>query len=73
MLFQHLFRFIDTAGLRTTTDVIEQIGVNRAYEVIKKSAIIIYLFDVHEISSGDLKLEKQMLKENLVEKKDKQN
>jgi tRNA modification GTPase len=38
-----LFRFIDTAGLRTTTDVIEQIGVNKAFEVIKKSAIIIYL------------------------------
>jgi len=57
-----LFRFIDTAGLRITADVIEQIGVNRAFEVIKKSAIIIYLFDAHEISSGDLKLEIEMLK-----------
>ncbi len=56
-----LFRFIDTAGLRTTTDVIEQIGVNKALEVIKKSAIIIYLFDSHEISSGDLKLEIELL------------
>src|SRR5690606_24074937 len=35
-----LFRFIDTAGLRTTTDVIEQIGVNKALETIKKSAIV---------------------------------
>ena len=58
-----LFRFIDTAGLRTTTDVIEQIGVNRAFEVIRKSAIIIYLFDAHEISSGDLKMEVEMLRE----------
>jgi tRNA modification GTPase len=58
-----LFRFIDTAGLRTTTDIIEQIGVNRALEAIKKSAIIIYLFDSHTLSSGDLKLEMELLKE----------
>jgi tRNA modification GTPase len=57
-----LFRFIDTAGIRTTTDVIEQIGVNKAFEVIKKSAIIVYLFDVHELSSGDLKLEIELIK-----------
>jgi len=60
-----LFRFIDTAGLRTTSDVIEQIGVNRAFEVIKKSAIIIYLFDSHEISSGDLKNEIEMLRDHI--------
>jgi tRNA modification GTPase len=52
-----LFRFIDTAGLRTTTDVVEQIGVNRAYDVMRKSAIIIYLFDAHTLSTGDLKNE----------------
>jgi tRNA modification GTPase len=58
-----LFRFIDTAGLRTTADVIEQMGVNKAFEVIRKSAIIIYLFDAHEISSGDLRNELEALKE----------
>lgn len=52
-----LFRFIDTAGLRTTSDIIEQIGVNKALEVIRKSAIIIYLFDSHALSNGDLKME----------------
>jgi tRNA modification GTPase len=56
-----LFRFIDTAGIRTTSDVVEQIGVNKAYEAMKKSAIVIYLFDSHEISSGDLKNEIEML------------
>jgi tRNA modification GTPase len=60
-----LFRFIDTAGIRTTTDVIEQIGVNKAFEAIKKSAIIIYLFDVHELSSGDLKLEINLIKDHI--------
>ena len=60
-----LFRFIDTAGIRTTTDVIEQMGVNKAFEVIKKSAIIIYLFDAHELSSGDLQLEIDLIKTHI--------
>lgn len=60
-----MFRFIDTAGIRTTTDIIEQIGVNKAFEVIKKSAIVIYLFDGHEISSGDLKLELELLQPHI--------
>ncbi len=34
-----------------------------AFEAIKKSAIIIYLFDAHEISSGDLKMELGLLTE----------
>lgn len=59
-----LFRFIDTAGIRTTTDIVEQIGVNKAFEVIKKSAIIIYLFDAHELSAGDLRNEIQLIKEH---------
>ncbi len=58
-----LFRFIDTAGIRTTTDLIEQIGVNKAFDVIKKSAIVIYLFDTHELSRGDLELEMNVVKD----------
>lgn len=60
-----LFRFIDTAGIRTTTDIIEQIGVNKAFEAIRKSAIVIYLFDAHTISCGDLKLELEIVKEHI--------
>ncbi len=50
-----LFRFMDTAGIRETTDIIESIGVERAYEQIKLSSIAIYLFDVHEITPNELK------------------
>ena len=57
-----LFRLIDTAGLRTTEDVIEQIGVNKAYEVMKRSAIVIYLFDAHEFSAADVRGELNALK-----------
>jgi tRNA U34 5-carboxymethylaminomethyl modifying GTPase MnmE/TrmE len=60
-----LFRFIDTAGIRTTTDIIEQIGVNKAFEMIKKSAIVIYLFDTHELSRGDLELEMNVVKDHI--------
>ncbi|MFM2135911.1 MAG: tRNA uridine-5-carboxymethylaminomethyl(34) synthesis GTPase MnmE [Bacteroidota bacterium] len=48
------FRFIDTAGIRETTDAIERIGVDRTMEKIRQSPVIIYLFDVNETSCGDL-------------------
>lgn len=50
------FRFIDTAGIRETTDIIESLGVEKTFEQIKRSAIVIYLFDVHEITASELKL-----------------
>ncbi|MDE5843300.1 MAG: tRNA uridine-5-carboxymethylaminomethyl(34) synthesis GTPase MnmE, partial [Muribaculaceae bacterium] len=40
-----LFRFIDTAGIRHTTDRIEQIGVDRARNVLTKADIILHLID----------------------------
>ncbi len=50
------FRFIDTAGIRETNDIIESMGVEKTYEQIKLSSIAIYLFDAHEITSAELKL-----------------
>ena len=39
------FRFIDTAGIRQTTDIIEQIGIERTYAAIEKARIVIWLID----------------------------
>jgi len=48
------FRFIDTAGIRETSDKIESIGVERAKGKISKSRILIYLFDRSDISEHEL-------------------
>ena len=39
------FRFVDTAGLRTTDDVIEQIGIERSYSALSKAAIVLWVID----------------------------
>lgn len=49
-----LFRLIDTAGIREATDVIERLGVEKTMEKIRQSAIVIYVFDVREMSRDDL-------------------
>lgn len=39
------FRFIDTAGIRHTSDTVEQIGIERTMQKIKEARIILWLMD----------------------------
>ncbi|PQJ78247.1 tRNA uridine-5-carboxymethylaminomethyl(34) synthesis GTPase MnmE [Polaribacter porphyrae] len=39
------FRFIDTAGIRETKDVVESIGIKKAYEKAENAQLIIFLID----------------------------
>ncbi len=49
------FRLIDTAGIREAQDQIEAIGVEKTMEKINQSAILLYVFDVNELSIDDVK------------------
>ena len=48
------FRFIDTAGIRETDDVIEAKGVARSMEKINSSAVILYVYDASLTSLSEL-------------------
>ncbi|SEE53314.1 tRNA modification GTPase trmE [Polaribacter dokdonensis DSW-5] len=39
------FRFIDTAGIRETEDIVENIGIKKAYEKAENAQLIIFLID----------------------------
>lgn len=39
------FRFIDTAGIRQTTDAVEQIGIERTFAALEKARIILWILD----------------------------
>lgn len=55
------FRFIDTAGLRETQDVIEAIGVERTRDRMKKASLIIYLFDLTQTTLAEIISEEEHL------------
>lgn len=39
------FRFVDTAGIRTTDDVVENIGIERTYQKLQEAKIVLWLID----------------------------
>ncbi len=40
-----IYRFIDTAGIRKTTDEIEHIGINRSYQAAQKAQVVLIIID----------------------------
>lgn len=44
-----LFRFFDTAGLRISTDVIEEEGIKRAIQLVNKADIIVHIVELENL------------------------
>ena len=52
-----LLNIIDTAGIRETDNIVEQIGVEKSYKIIDKSDLIIFLLNNNEpLTKEDLQL-----------------
>jgi tRNA modification GTPase len=56
-----LFRFIDTAGLRSSADTIEQIGVERSLAKMQQADLVLYVMDPTQQSRGDVEAHLEQL------------
>src|SRR6478609_7149233 len=56
------FRFIDTAGLRDTSDIVETLGIERTRESLRKASLILYLFDLSKSSIEEIHHEEAEIK-----------
>ena len=59
-----LFRLIDTAGIRESSDEIEAIGVERSLEKMKTADLVVYLFDVNTTTQVELDQQRKYLSLN---------
>ncbi len=56
------FRFIDTAGIREAKDKIEAIGIERTHSKMKTASVILYIIDLAEENTLDIREAEQKLK-----------
>ena len=56
-----LFRFIDTAGIRETTDTIESLGIERSFQKLDQASIVLWVID-----STEAKVQIDALKDKVI-------
>ena len=59
------FRFIDTAGIRESSNKIEKAGIERTFTAIEKSKIILFIVDVNKTTPKEAKEEIEDLKQRI--------
>ena len=62
IIHNYAFRFIDTAGLRHSSDQIESQGIERTYEKIEQAAIVLYVFDIGQGGDENILLDLKQFK-----------
>ncbi|MGL4852582.1 MAG: tRNA uridine-5-carboxymethylaminomethyl(34) synthesis GTPase MnmE [Phocaeicola sp.] len=55
------FRFIDTAGIRHTTDTIESIGIERTFQKLEQADIVLWMIDATEKEERIAELQAQIV------------
>ena len=60
------FRFIDTAGIRQTSDAIEQIGIDRTYQAISRARIVLWLLDEEPTAEEQKDIESRCQEKSLI-------
>ena len=56
------FRFIDTAGIRETKDLVERIGIKKTFEKMKQAQVIVLLFSAEEFKTESKRLKVEIEK-----------
>lgn len=60
-----LFRFIDTAGIRNTTDTIEKLGIERSYKKAAEASIVVLLGDASTLSEDGFNTQAKLLRDRI--------
>ena len=60
------FRFIDTAGIRQTSDKVEQIGIERTYAAIEKARIVLWIIDTNPTTEEIQEMQERCSNKSLI-------
>lgn len=55
------FRFIDTAGIRQTTDTIESLGIQRTYQKLSQADIVLWMIDSTDSQEDFKQIKKEIM------------